>query len=282
MNSAPARGGTWIVERALGGGRLPYRLQIVDSRGAPYLSLRAQDRWPAANRNIFCLREARDGAVEAEELVEIERVPIVALRRNGVRLSVVLDRARYKRCDFLFLNRPGKDGSPREQIFWQTQGSMVQHRTRIGAGVLAKKGDYTVKVASEERYPWTFPGSTVVRGLLPAGDYALLLEGEPAAVVERKTLENLLADFGIMPVLQQRLLELSTYEQNAFVVEAPYEDFLNPAKVHHYAPAYCAKVIAGLYARHPRVRFVFCSNRKAANVWTRNYFAAVAAQALEG
>jgi hypothetical protein len=193
-----------------------------------------------------------------------------------MRLSVVLDRPRYRRCDFLFLTRPPKDGAPQEQIFWQTQASMTQHRTKIAPGVVNRRNAYTVQIASDERYPWTFPGSTVVRGLLPAGDYALLQEGEPLAVVERKTLDNLLHDFGVMPVLQQRLLDLSRFEHNAFVIEAPYEDFLNPKKLHHYAPTYCARVIASLYARHPRVRIVFCSNRKAANLWTRSYFAALA------
>ena len=32
------------------------------------------------------------------------------------------------------------------------------------------------------------------------------------AVMERKTLDNLLADFGMMPVLHQRLVELAAYE----------------------------------------------------------------------
>ena len=47
--------GLWILERGATA-RFPFRLQIL--RGdAPFLTLRVQDRWPAANRNIFCLRE---------------------------------------------------------------------------------------------------------------------------------------------------------------------------------------------------------------------------------
>ncbi len=42
------------------------------------------------------------------------------------------------------------------------------------------------------------------------------------AVVERKTFEGLLADFGRMDILRQRLLELSAFEQHAVVIEAPY------------------------------------------------------------
>jgi len=58
-------------------------------------------------------------------------------------------------------------------------------------------------------------------------------------------------------------------------IEAPYSDFLNPKKVHHYSPGFCAKVIGELYALHPSLRVVFCANRKLANEWTRQYFAAV-------
>jgi hypothetical protein len=102
------------------------------------------------------------------------------------------------------------------------------------------------------------------------------MDGERVvAVVERKTFENLLADFGVMPALHQRLLELAGYEHHALVIEAPYEDFLTDKKVHDYTPAFCARAIAELYALHPRLRVVFCANRKTANEWTRNYFAAI-------
>ena len=47
--------GLWILERSASG-RFPYRLRIVKGQD-PWLSLRVQDRWPAVNRNIFCLRQ---------------------------------------------------------------------------------------------------------------------------------------------------------------------------------------------------------------------------------
>src|SRR5438034_10393963 len=80
-----------------------------------------------------------------------------------------------------------------------------------------------------------------------------------------------------MDVQCQILIELYTYEHHALIIEAPYEDFLNPAKVHHWPATFCARAIADLYARYPRLRIVFCSNRKIAETWTRNYFAAVSA-----
>lgn len=264
--------GLWIMERCASE-RFPYRLQILKGEDR-WLVLRVQDRWPAANRNIFCLRE-REPPEPGEILEEVERVPVVALQRRGRRLSVVLDRSRYKRCDFLFLTRAykGRPSEEYEQIFWQTQQSMRQRRPRVR--LPSSRAGFTILIASEERYPWRFPGSTVVRGRLPVGDYALMDGEEVIAVVERKTFENLLSDLGAVPLLHQRLLELRAQRHHALVVEAPYEHFLDTRRVHHYTPSYCAAAIAELYAAHPGLPIVFCSNRKTANAWTRSYFAAV-------
>ena len=63
--------------------------------------------------------------------------------------------------------------------------------------------------------------------------------------------------------------------RHAFVIEAPYEDFLDPKKTRPYSASFCAAAIAQVYSSHPRLRLVFCTNRKTANEWTRNYFSAV-------
>ena len=267
--------GTWVLQRC-DSDRFPFRIRIEDASGRVSLQLRAQDRWPAANRNIFCLRED----ASAEDLAageEIERVPIVALQRRGVRTSVVLDRARYKRCDFVILRRNYKSRPDEsfEQIFWQTQTAMVQRRPKMVPPVLKSRRALTIAVDARERYPWRFAGSIVVRRRLDSGDYALLDGDSPRAVVERKTFDNMLADFGVLPLLHQRLMELASHENNALVIEAPYEDFLSPAKLHHYSPAFCAAAIAELYVNYPNLRITFCSNRKTANAWTASFFAAV-------
>ena len=272
--------GTWIVERSAND-RFPYRVQLLGRDDRPVFILRTQDRWPAANRNIFCLRETEPPA-EDECLEEIERLPVVALQRRGPRISVVLDRPRYKRCDFLFLRREykGRPGETHEQIFWQTQTSMAQRRPTVVPVALRNRGAFTVRIAADERYPWRFAESTVERGRLAMGDYALVDGHEVCAVVERKTLDNLLHDFGVMPVLHQRMLELATHPFNALVIEAPYEDLLNPAKVHHFSASFCAAAIGELYAVHPRLRIVFCANRKTANLWAQSFFAAIWQQHL--
>ncbi|MBI2832511.1 MAG: ERCC4 domain-containing protein [Chloroflexi bacterium] len=217
--------------------------------------------------------------VPGEVLEELERVDIIAFNERGKRLSVVLDRKRYKRCDFLFLTRSYKSrpGEKYEQIFWLTQTSMAQHRPAIKLVAPASVDELTIRIASDERYPWHFAGAKTVRGRLPTGDYALLnSDSKILAVVERKTFDNLMADFGVMPVLHQRLAELATYQYHALVIEAPYSDFLNPKKVKYYTPSFCAQAIGELYALHPKLRIVFCANRKVANQWTQHYFSAIA------
>jgi len=271
--------GIWILERCASE-RFPYRLRI-ERDGRDWLVLRAQDKWPAANRNIFCLREKLSPR-EGEVLEEVERVLVKAIDRRGIRLSVVLDRKRYKRCDFLFLEKEykGRPGETYEQIFWITQASMRQRRPRARLA-LRPKTAFKVRVDSRERYPWRFPQAETERGPLPVGDYALIDGDEILAVIERKTLENLLADLSTMPILHQALTELATYKYNALVIEAPYADLLNPKKVHHYTPGFCARAIAELHALHPGLRIVFCANRKTANHWAVHYLSAVWALAKE-
>ena len=274
--------GEWVLEEA-SDPKFPFRVRIYTrKRAEPVLSFFVQDRWPGGNQHIFCLREGRIGE-DVTIGAEVERVPIVALQRYGRRLSVVLDRPRQKRCDFQIVEKAYKNPDPEgpatyEQIFWFTQTAMRNRRPR-GARLHTARPevDARVRIASDERYPWHLRPFVSERGRLPAGDYALVLDGAVVAVVERKTFDGLLAEFGRMDVLRQRLLELSSYEHHALVIEAPYEDFLNPARVHHWSAAFCARAIADLYARYPRLRVVFCANRKIAEAWTRNYFGAVSA-----
>lgn len=266
--------GIWILERCVDQ-RFPYRLQILKGE-EPWLVLQTQDRWPASGKNIFCLREEEPPAQE-EIVGEIERVPVRAIHQRGRRCLVVLDRKRYKRCDFLFLTKTYKRSPHKsyEQIYWLTQRSIQQRRPAYKSPSLSSAAGLTVCIDSRERYPWRFPEAQTEKRSLPVGDYALMDGEDMLAVAERKTFDNLLADFGVMPVLHQRLVELATYDNHTLVIEAPYADFLNPKKVHHYSPSFCARAIGELYALHPNLRVVFCANRKIANEWTRQYFAAV-------
>ncbi len=262
----------WIVERTEER-RFPYRLQIRKGEDT-VLCLKVQERWPGPRGQIFCIRDQeRAGTWNVSE--EVERVPVISLRRYGKRLAVVLDRASKKRCDFLFLKKQykSKEGEY-EQIFWRTQKALMERRPRVK---LTAKGDLALQIAVDinERYPWRFVGCKTTREKLPVGDYALKDEEGILAVIERKSMDNLLQDFGNMPVLHQKLGELEAYAHAALVVEASYSDFLDPKRVTPYRPSFTGKALGELFAFHPRFQIIFAGNRKLANEWVLRFFAAI-------
>jgi hypothetical protein len=111
------------------------------------------------------------------------------------------------------------------------------------------------------------------------GDYALF-EGERlAAVVERKSFDNLLAEVGAIQALHHQLADLASHEAAALVVEADYRDFLDPKRLAGRWPAaHLARVLAELAALHPKLPVIYAGNRKLANEWTARYFRAVLAR----
>lgn len=271
----------WILEK-VSDEKFPYRLTIIQA-DRTLLALRVQDKWPGQKGNIFCMREdERDWQKpDMEPNIEIERVPVISLNRFGKRLTVVLDRMKNKRCDFLFLTKQYKTREGEyEQIFWRTQKALRERRPRVKLSTY-HAGDLVIIVDSNEKYAWRFPECEVEKKSLPSGDYALKGDGGIAAVVERKTYENLLSEFGRMPVFHQQLGELSAYKHSALVIEANYSDFLNPDKVKYYHPAFTAKAIAELYALHPALTIVFAGNRKLANEWTYRFFSAINAHEID-
>ncbi len=263
----------WVLE-ATGHPKFPFRLRIMKGEET-LLSLRVQERWPGTKGHIFCLREDPEKYQFTGE--EIERVPVISLKRYGKRLAVVLDRPLNKRCEFLFLKKGYKQKEGEyEQIFWRTRSQLIQRKIKVK---LTARGspELHILVDKSERYPWSFPGCRVERKSLPAGDYALLKDNSIKAVVERKTFENLLGDFGRMPLLHQMLGELEAYRYSALVVEANYADFLNPKKLRFYSPAFAAKALAEAQAFHPELIIVYAGNRKLAREWTFRFFTAILA-----
>ena len=121
--------------------------------------------------HLLPARAARDRTIEIGD--EVERVPIVAIQRFGKRMTVILDRARQKRCDFQIVEKaykvPEPDGpTTYEQIFWFTQTSMQQRRPRgVRLHSSAAPAEARVRIASDERYPWSFGGLTTERGPTP-------------------------------------------------------------------------------------------------------------------
>ncbi|MFM7143460.1 MAG: ERCC4 domain-containing protein, partial [Alphaproteobacteria bacterium] len=269
---------TWVL-RESADGKFPYRLSIEQGRER-LLALRVRDRWPGPGMQVFCLRDEEPAGEDAAE--PIERVPVASLKRLGRKLSVVLDRPTRKRCDFLFLERAYKSGEGRyEQIFWRTEQALRAHRS--GARPQLRDGREPLEIAidSAERYPWSFEGSQAVRRRLAVGDYALLVEDRVAAVVERKSFENMLAEIVTLGVLHQKLGELESHPNAVLVVEAQYGDFLDPSRLVRagkWTPAYLARVLGEIAAVHPKLQVVYAGNRKLANTWAQAFFASVAAR----
>jgi hypothetical protein len=260
-----------------GDDRFPYRIAIVQG-ASETLVLRTQARWPGPGRQVFCLRETEPPETLPEPL---EDVAVAQVRRFGRKLSLVLDRNRQKRCDFLFLkksykNQPGEY----EQIFFRTQQSLRQHKSRGRTNLF---GEHAVEVVidANERYPWKFTNAEVRRSSLPVGDYALIHEDRPAAIVERKTFDNLLTDVGQLQILHQQLAELAGWPHAAVVVEAQYADFLKPERTGAWSVAHLGRVLAELTTLHPALPMIFAGNRKFANQWTQGFFEAVARKLAE-
>jgi len=267
----------WIVHKT-GNPRFPYRIAISDENGDLF-AVRAQDSWPGARGNIFCVRDG-SSKDERDLFIEVERVPIVVLERFGKSIRVVLDRAIKKRGEFLILEKPYKNREGNfEQIFFKTDIAQKGHKSRSRVSLRPSVGvsNLVVAIDSAERYPWKFPKAQIERRRLPCGDYALMDGEDILAITERKTFENLLGDFESIAILHRSLEELSTYSHAAIVVEAHYGDFMDPKRLEgRWQPSHAYRVIAELQAMHPHLPMIFAGTRKEANLWTYAYFRAIA------
>lgn len=270
MNMASAY---WTLEQ-IDDDKFPYRLSIVQAQKT-LLALYVQEKWPGTKGQIFCIRE--DPSETIPSICVVEKVPVVSLNRYGKRLAIVLDRNKNKRCDFLFLKKryKTKDGEY-EQIFWRTQNALSQRRPKVKLSLYGSE-NMNIVIDSNERYSWKFSGHNIEKSTLPGGDYALLDHSgqKILAIVERKTFDNLVSNFGNMPVVHQKLGELEAYPHAALVVEASYSDFLSPSKQSYYKAGFASKAIAELQVMHPGLTIIFAGNRKLANQWVYAFFAAV-------
>lgn len=263
----------WVIEQ-VNDEKFPYRLTLRKEDNI-LLALRVQERWPGQKGNVFCIREETREWPPPQG--EIERVPVISLKRFGKRLSIILDRPQNKRCDFLFLTKKYKKKEGEyEQIFWRTQRALRERRPKVKLSTYYG-GNLNIIIDVGERYSWKFPGCTVRREKLPVGDYALSYKDKIIAVVERKTFENILAELSRMSSFHQQLAELSAYKHSALVIEANYSDFLNPDKLKFYTPSFLAMAIGELYALHPGLTIIFAGNRKLAMEWTFRFFSAISA-----
>jgi ERCC4 domain len=253
--------------------RLPYLVRLPVAGGD--VVLKAREPWPRTGA-VYC--HPADGEwPEAADLVE--RVPVRSCRRRGGAIDLVLDRPREHRSQLVFTRSRG-----RQVIFWQSP--RTARSARPGVRVPGRRAGglerLTILVDTRERYPWRFgrqQGVSLERRALPAGDYAVEDPGgELAAVVERKTLDDLAGSL-VDGSLSFLLAELAAMPRAAVVVEGRYAGVF---RLEHVQPGFVADLLGALAVRYPAVPVVFCDSRPLAQEWAYRYLGAAVAELTPG
>lgn len=255
-----------IARNPEAGSTLPYLIRLPLDDGA--IVLKAAATWPRTSK-VYC--HPAEGWPEKPEIVE--QVPVRVCRRLGVAIDLVLDRPRENRSQLVFTTVHG--GHP--AIFWQSPRTTARARpgVRIPTRRASGQSELHILIDSRERYPYRFAAkqATTSRSALPAGDYGVAVDGEVVAVVERKSLADLVARL-VDGGLSYAMAELATVERAALVVEDRYSQVFKLPRV---KPGWVADLLATVQVRYPGVPVVFCETRALAEEWTYRYLGAALA-----
>lgn len=245
---------------------LPFLIRLPLPGGE--LVLKARDSWPRTAK-VYCHRADR----WPQEPEIVERVPIRSCQRRGVAIDLVLDRPRENRSQLVFTRIQGG----REGIFWQTPRTTRQARPgiRVPRRLAAGLAEVTVLVDTRERYPYKFARqqASTERQALPAGDYGIAHDGEIIAVVERKSLQDLVRRV-IDGQLTYALADMASLPRAAVVVEDRYSNLF---KLEYAKPGFVIEMLAALSVRYPTVPIHFCETRPLAEEWTYRFLGAALA-----
>lgn len=247
---------------------LPFLIRLPLPNGE--LVLKVRDSWPRTAK-VYCHR-AEQWPQEPEI---IERVPIRSCQRRGVAIDLVLDRPRENRSQLVFTRIQGG----REGIFWQTPRTTRQARPgiRVPRRLAAGLAELTILIDTRERYPYKFAQqqASTERQALPAGDYGIAHDGEIIAVVERKSLHDLVRRV-IDGQLTYALADMVSLPRAAVVVEDRYSNLF---KLEYAKPGFVIEMLAALSVRYPTVPIHFCETRPLAEEWTYRFLGAALAHA---
>ena len=242
---------------------LRYLLRLPIGGG---LVFRTAGTWPRT-KALFCYPMPPEAWPDDGEVVE--RVPLRSCVRRGAAIEVVADRARENRSQLVFTT-----GRGREMVFWQSPRTRKQARPKVAlptarAGGLA---ELKIIVDTRERYAYRFTGQAVatVSRALPCGDYGVVADGRLVAVVERKSLPDLVGSV-TNGKLRYALGDLAALPRAAVVVEDRYSALF---KQRLARPAAVADALGEYQVRWPNVPIVFCEARSLAEEWTYRYLAA--------
>lgn len=245
---------------------LPYLVRLP--LGPEGVALKVRDTWPRTAK-VYCHR----ADVWPEDLEIVERVPVRSCVRRGAAVDLVLDRGRENRSQFVFTWARG-----REVIFWQSARTARQARPAVSVPTARASGQVLeILVDTHERYAWRFSPqqATTTRRALPAGDYAVELDGRIAAVVERKSLADLVATL-TSGKLRYLLADLASVPRAAVVVEDRWSSVF---KLQRVRPSVVADGLAEAQVRFPTVPIVFCETRQLAQEWAYRFLGATVAHA---
>ncbi len=240
---------------------LPFLVRLpIDGAG---VVLKVRDTWPRTAK-VYC-HPAIGWPAEPEI---VERVAVRSCVRRGAAVDLVLDRGRENRSQFVFTKSRGRD-----MIFWQSARTARQARPNVSVPRQRASGRILeILVDSHERYAWPFAQqqATTMRRALPAGDYAVAVDGSIVAAVERKSTADLVGTL-TGGKLRYLLAALAEVPRSALVVEDRYSSVF---KLDRVRPAVVAEGLAEAQVRFPEVPIVFCETRLLAQEWTYRFLGA--------
>ncbi|MBB1482888.1 ERCC4 domain-containing protein [Tessaracoccus sp. MC1865] len=249
---------------------LPYLVLVPIGDG---IVLRVKDTWPRASK-IYCHRH---GLPWPENPEMVEELPLRSCVQRGAAISIEVDRARESRSQFVITQARG-----REMIFWQSARTTKAAKPNVALPTARASGlaDLQFYVDTRERYAWKFTQQqvTTVKEALPVGDYGVKVDGTWAAVVERKSLEDLAGSL-TSGKLRFRLEALAELPRAVVLVEDRYSSIF---KLNHVRPALVADMLAECQVRYPQVPIIFAENRALAQEWAYRFLGAAVREVVEG
>ena len=247
---------------------LPYLLRVPVA-GAPLL-LKAKDPWPRTAK-VYCHRLD----VWPDEPEVVDDVGVRLCERRGRAVDLVLDRSRENRSQFVFVTLRGG----RDAVFWQTARTAATSRPGIRIPSRRASGirDLEILIDTRERYAYRFATqqASTRKASLRVGDYAVALDDDLIASVERKSVADLVRRL-VDGQLAFAMADLATLPHAAVVVDGRYQDALT---AEHVQPGFVADLLARVAVRYPAVPVIFAGSRKLAEEWTYRFLAAAYAEA---
>jgi hypothetical protein len=242
---------------------LAYLLRVPLGEG---IVLRTAGTWPRTQA-LYCYPVPAAEWPATPDIVE--RVPLRSCARRGAAVDIIAARSRENRSQLVFTTARGRNA-----VFWQSPRTRKQARPQVSLPTARAAGitELEIAVDAHERYAYRFAGQqvrTTSRGL-PCGDYAIILDGNLVAAVERKSMPDLVASL-TSGRLRYALGELAVLPRAAVVVEDRYSQIYKQDRVR---PALVADGIAECQIRWPNIPIVFCESRSLAEEWTYRYLAA--------